>query len=303
MLKLMRLARMQFLTASLALYALGALWAILLGAPFSLSRILLGYLIILPGHMSVSFSNDYFDVEADRNGNPALFSGGSGMLVSHPELRKPALWIAIMLNVCSMSMGWLFLTVFLYSYWFLGFVFLGIMLGWFYSAPPIRLAYRGLGEFSTAFTAGCLLPGMGYLVMKGYLNKIGLLFTMPLLLYGLAFILVVEIPDVEMDRLGRKHTWVVRKGRSFGYTSVGLLFLAATVFFYVFPWLYTQPIPVDFHVLSLFSLVPLGAGIIGMVKKPKSQEAATRIVNWIVITLAIFFIFTDGYFVYLSMKI
>lgn len=80
MAKLLQLARPQFLITSVALFAMGAAWAIILGSPFSLARILLGYLIILPAHLSVSFSNDYFDVEADKHGKPSPLSGGSGIL-------------------------------------------------------------------------------------------------------------------------------------------------------------------------------------------------------------------------------
>ena len=295
--KLLQLARFQFLIASLELFILGACWAILLGASFSLSRMFLGYLIIFLAHLSVSFSNDYFDVEADRFGTPAIFSGGSGILVNNPGLRKPAKWIAITLILCSLVMGWLFQSIYSYSFWFLGTIALCDLLGWYYSAPPLRLAYRGLGELSTALMAGFFLPGMGYLVMKGYLDMDGLLFTIPLLLYGLAFILAVEIPDMEMDRLGHKKTWVARKGRSFGFIVVGSLILAATGFFFIFPRLFSRAFPVDFHLLALFSLLPLGAGIIGTVKRPLDQQTATRFVNGIIITLAMFFILTDGYFV------
>ena len=66
--KLLQVARPQFLIASLALYILGAAWALLLGAPLDLARILLGYLIIMPAQLSVSYSNDYFDVAVDQFG-------------------------------------------------------------------------------------------------------------------------------------------------------------------------------------------------------------------------------------------
>jgi hypothetical protein len=45
---------------------------------------------------------------------------------------------------------------------------------------------------------------------------------MPLLLYGLASILSVEMPDLEADRLGDKRTWLARQqGRGFGFDVVG----------------------------------------------------------------------------------
>ena len=68
-------ARPQFLTAGLALFVFGALRVILLGAPFSLARILPGYLILLPAHLSISYSNDYIDVDVDRFGKPTFISG------------------------------------------------------------------------------------------------------------------------------------------------------------------------------------------------------------------------------------
>ena len=293
MAKLIRVARPQFLIASLALFIIGASWAILLGAPSSLPRMLLGYLIILPAHLSISYSNDYFDVEVDQHGNPTLFSGGSSILVENPHLRKPALWIAVALTFCSVILGILFLILYSYPIWFLGYVAASNLLGWVYSAPPFRLAYRGLGELLTAFSAGCLLPGMGVLVTRGYLNRDELLFTIPLMLYGLAFILTVEIPDVEADRLGYKKTWVARKGRGFGFTAIGSLLLVATGFFFCVPMLYSHPLSLDFRFLGFLSLLPLGMGVFGMVKRPADRQTAIKFVNGTIVTLATFFLLTD----------
>ena len=297
MAKLLQVARPQFLIASLALFIVGAAWAILLGAPFYLPRILLGYLIVLPAQLSVSYSNDYFDVEVDKFGTPSLFSGGSGILLKHPLLRRPALWIAIALTLCSVALGILFLFLFSYPLWFLGYVMLSNLLSWFYSAPPLRLAYRGLGELVTAFFAGCLIPGMGYWVTRGYLNWDGLLFTLPLILYGLAFMLAVEIPDEEADRLGHKKTWVARKGRRFGFTAIGVLLLVATGFFFSETYLFSRRFPLDFSFLGFLSLLPLGAGIFGMVKNSADQQTAALLVNGIIVTLAVFFILMDIYLV------
>jgi 1,4-dihydroxy-2-naphthoate polyprenyltransferase len=247
MAKLLRLARPQFLIASLTLFIIGAFWAVLVGAPFSFLRMLLGYLVIMPAHLSVSFSNDYFDMETDKHGTPALFSGGSGILVENPKLRKSALWIALTLNLCSLLLGISFLVKYSYPIWFLGFVVVSNMLGWLYSAPPFRLAYRGFSELLTVFTSGFLVPGMGYLVMKGYLNGVGLFFMIPLLLYGLAFILAVEIPDMEADRLGRKNNWIARRGRKFGFLLIGLVLISATGFFFGASFFYAAKFTLDFY--------------------------------------------------------
>jgi len=293
MAKLLQLARPQFLIASVALFTMGASWAIILGSPFSLVRILLGYLIILPAHLSVSFCNDYFDVDVDKHGNQSLFSGGSGILVEQPQLRKPALRIAITLNLCSVGLGILFMLKYSYPFWFLAYVVASNLIGWIYSAPPIKLVYRGYGELLTAFTSGCIVPGMGLLIVSGNINSDGLLFMIPLTLYGLVFILSVEIPDMEADCLGDKKTWVAQKGRRFGFIAIGSLLLIATGYFFLIPYLYPYIPPLDFHLLGLFSLLPLAMGLLGLVKRPTDRQTALKLVNTLIGALAVFFILTD----------
>jgi len=300
MVRLIRLARLHFLLAGLALFILGASWAILLGAPFSPLRLLLGYLVFFPAHLSVSYSNDYFDVAADRHSTPGLFSGGSGILVNHPELRKPAKWIALALIGCSLAMGILFAVIYSAQLWFLGYVLVGNLLGWFYSAPPLRLAYRGLGELATTIIAGLLAPGMGYLVARGYLDRQWWLLALPLPLYGLAFILSVEIPDEEADRLGGKRTAVVRWGRRFAFTAIGVLYFLATCYFFSMAWLCSRTDPLDWNVPGLLSLLPLGAGIVGACTRPTQKQPATRMANAILITLMVFVVLMDGYLIGLA---
>jgi 1,4-dihydroxy-2-naphthoate octaprenyltransferase len=141
---------------------------------------------------------------------------------------------------------------------------------------------------------------MGYLVMKGTLDLAGAFILFPLLLYGLASILSVEIPDMEADRLGDKRTWVARKGRSFGFSFVGTCLLAATGYFFIFPLLSMGQVPMDFHILGLLSLLPLSAGMVGLIRRPLLREPATWIAIWTVISLAVFSILADGYLVFLA---
>jgi 1,4-dihydroxy-2-naphthoate octaprenyltransferase len=285
---LFRVARLQFLIAGLALFVLGGLWAVLLGASFSLLRLLLGYLVILPAQLSVHFSNDYFDVGSDRPGQPTLISGGGGVLLEHPELREPVKWIALGLILSSLGVGFVFLRMYAYPLWIFGFVVLGNLLGWCYSAPPVRLSRRGLGEVSYTFIAGCLVPGMGYLVLRGTLDAGGLFFLPPLILYGLASILSVEIPDVEDDTLSHKATWLARMGRASGFTAIGWLLVAATGYFFLSPMIFPRQARMDPRVLGVLSFLPLGVGLWGMLRRPLERKVATGIATGIVIMLAAF---------------
>ena len=302
MAQLLYMARPQFLIAGLGLFGFGVSWAVVSGATFPLLKVLIAYLVLMPAHLSVSYSNDYFDFDVDKFGKPTLFTGGSGVLIAQPDLQKSALWTAIILTFCSLLLGVVYQVVYSFSILFSGFLLLGNLLGWFYSAPPVKLAYRGLGELSMIFTIGFLIPGLGYLVTYGQLDLNGMIFMIPLMLYGLGFILTVEIPDMEADRLGHKRTWVARKGRIFGYHGLTVSFLLATLFFVCFPWLTRRSYPVNFQILSVFSLLPLGAGCVGILKRSIEKRAATQIVNGIMIALVVFCALADGYMVYLNFR-
>jgi 1,4-dihydroxy-2-naphthoate octaprenyltransferase len=299
---LIRVARLPFLVVGLAIFMVGALWAVLLGASFSPMRLLLGYLVILPAQLSVHFSNDYFDVDSDRPGRPTFISGGGGVLLEHPELREPVKRIALGLIITSLGIGFVFLWFYAYPLWIFGFIVLGNLLGWYYSAPPFRFSQRGLGEVSYAFIAGVLVPGMGYLALRGALDAGGLFFLPPLILYGLVSILSVEIPDVEDDLLAHKATWLTRMGRASGFTTIAWLLVAATVYFFLSPLFFSRQVHMDPRVLGVLSLLPLGAGLFGMLRRPLDRPAATRMATWIVIMLVAFSIIVDGYLLYLATR-
>ncbi|HKG53427.1 MAG TPA: prenyltransferase [Anaerolineales bacterium] len=298
--KLLRLARLQFLVAGLALFVFGALVAVLLGAPFSLGRLVLGCLIVLPAQLSVNFSNDYFDAAYDRLWGTTFISGGSSILLRYPELRQPAKWLAIGLILFSLVMGVVFQQLYSYPFWMLGFVVLGNLAGWIYSAPPFRLSRRGLGELCFTFVVGFLVPAMGYLTLRGILDAAGVFLLLPLILYGLVFILSVEIPDMEVDRLADKRNWVARFGRRFGFIAVGLLTLGATAYFLSLPRFVPQQIPMDFRVAGGLSLLPLLPGLWGWVRQPEEKQPATRIATALVIALALFAILMDVYLLLLT---
>lgn len=302
MIKLLRLARPHFLLASLVLFTMGATWAIILGAEPGFWKLIWGYLIVFCAQLSVSFSNDYFDSETDRYGDPSLFAGGSGILVRNPELKVPARWAAVALILLSLALGSLFMVHYAYPVWFFGLIIIGNLLGWFYAAPPLRLAYRGLGEISTSLAAGAFLPGMGYLAATGTLDGNGLVIMIPLLLIGLAFILSVEIPDMEADRLGGKKTWVARWGRVFGFRVIGILLLIVAGYYFLVPAIAAKPLPVNFRILGFFSLLPLFAAWVGIGKRPAGKLESTFIVNIIIGAMIAFFVLADTYLVYLAIK-
>jgi 1,4-dihydroxy-2-naphthoate octaprenyltransferase len=289
---ILRLTRAHFLIPGIMLYILGTTFAMARGWDFDLDKFLLGYAIFGTAHLSVSFSNDYFDREGDKLGERTPISGGSGVLLRHPELARVALLMAIGLILISILLGAIFVIVFSYEWWFLVFVLLGNLVAWFYSAPPFKFAYRGLGEVSTALAAGCLMPGIGYFVMSGTIDAWFLLITLPLICYGLFFILSVELPDVESDRLAGKVNVMVKRGRDFGLalgaatTLIGTFILIAMASLDVL-------MEIDLWSFALLSIIPLTAGLIGLGALDGDRDRIVRQVKMNFGSLIVFLLCVD----------
>lgn len=272
------------------LYLLGYVLALLGGIEFDLTKFLFGYLVFGTAHLSVSFSNDYFDRDADRESVKTHFSGGSKVLVEHPELESFSVRFAIFLLLISSISSVLFIIIYDYSLWFFVFVLLGGLLGWFYSATPLKLAYRGLGEIATMLGVGLFMTGMGYFVGSGVLDSLFLLFSLPLSFYGLFFIITVELPDVECDTLAKKKNIVVKFGNKIGKLISFAAVLSATIYFILMLYLKISNNLIDWTPVTIFSILPLFASIFSILWKNKNRKTLVKQVMLNMGSLTIFVI-------------
>jgi len=296
-----RLARFHFLIPGFMLYLFGYLLALISGVEYDLAKFVLGYLIFGTAHLSVSFSNDYFDKDTDKNSAKTAFSGGSKVLVDYPELEGLALKLAVILLCVSIIANAFFTIVYAYSLGFFIFGFLGGLLGWFYTAPPLKLAYRGLGELFATLAVGFLMPGMGYFVASG---KIGLLFQafiIPLCCYGLFFIITVELPDFENDTLNNKKNLVVKFGRNAGK----LISLAASIIgtSFVAKLLYSDIIGnfIDLRPIVILSFIPLIASIYCLFLNDNTRRLLARQVMINMFSIILFLFLTDAILIFLCL--
>ncbi|MBI5679780.1 MAG: prenyltransferase [Methanobacterium sp.] len=298
LIKIIKLGRFQFIFGGFLYFCLGAFFAVLLNAEFALNKFLLGYAIFFTAHLSMHYSNDYFDMEADKHGKTSQFAGGSGILIENPELKNFSKWFSITLLSLSLIFAAVFVAIFSYSIWFFLFVVFGNLLAWFYAAPPIKLSYNGLGELATIFI-GFMMPGMGYLTLMGTINMSFVIFSIPLLLYQLLFITAVQIPDMEGDKLGGKITWIVKKGRIFGFKTIAVAGSLATFSFIILSITNLYPIIINFKVIAFLSIIPLAFAILSYLKKSEDRITATKLVNQNLSSLILFLAITNCYFVYL----
>jgi 1,4-dihydroxy-2-naphthoate polyprenyltransferase len=133
----------------------------------------------------------------------------------------------------------------------------GLVVGWAYSAPPLRLQSRGLGEFG--ITAGWLLVVVG----TDFVQRRS--FDFAPVAAGLGFALLVanvlyinQFPDVKADALAGKRTLVVRLGVTnarWGYAVIAML---------CYGWLLAMMLAGALPPLAAISLPPAVASMAAM---------------------------------------
>jgi 1,4-dihydroxy-2-naphthoate octaprenyltransferase len=211
-----KLGRPMFLGGGFVLYGLGAALAGYAGAALDWRRYLWGQAAITATQLMTHYANDYFDVAADRaNATPTRWSGGSRVLAEGAlppvvallaalALAAVALGVAAHLNGASFAPA--------VSPAVLPQLLLMLALSWAYSAPPLRLHSRGLGELTTALVVTLLTPLLGFILQAGAPSRVLVLAVVPLCVFQFAMLLAIEFPDAAGDAAGGKRTLVVRWG-------------------------------------------------------------------------------------------
>jgi 1,4-dihydroxy-2-naphthoate octaprenyltransferase len=245
-----RLARPAFLAGGFTGFALGAAVAHADGHAIDWRAYVLGQLLVTSFHLMVHFANDYYDQDTDAITVRTAWSGGSGVLPNGELPASVALIAALAcaaagvgLTIAEAAMGNLTLAV-------LGMV-IGF-LGWSYSAPPMRLLARGLGEIDTIAVVAVLVPLAGYATFATPLGPHAVLATLPGACAMFAMMLTVEIPDVTADAATGKRNLVVRWGaaravlvaRVLAATAVVALIAVGALAFAALPIVLVAAVPV-----------------------------------------------------------
>ncbi len=213
MIAFVRLGRPHFLFGGLLLHGLGVAIALYTGARLNLPALLWGQAAISAIQLMTHYSNDFFDLAADlANQTPTHWSGGSRVLVEG-HLR-PAVALAAAIGLGTLALGAaLGLALGVRSGALtLPLLILALLLAWSYSAPPVQLHSRGLGELTVALLSPGLVPLVGFYLQTGRFELLPLLAVLPLSCLQFAMLLVIEFPDAAGDAAVGKRTLVVRLG-------------------------------------------------------------------------------------------
>ncbi len=298
MVEMVKLTRAHIGIAVLPSFWLGFLFALLLGYQFDVFVFVMGFAIIFLMYSSASYVNDYYDFEADKHNHQFGFSGGSGVLQKYPNLKKPTLYGAFIFIVIALLLTAYLVIASLLPWWALFYIGLGAFFSWFYSAPPIRLCYRGVGEVPH-FIAGLMNAGWGYMLLTRTIDWALVVFAIPLALHLLCVILLFEIPDREADIHGGKNNYIVKYGRLKSFPVITAVFWLTTLYFLILDlsgWLSEQ---IDFLLLAVLSVFPSLVSTVFSINRTEQKTKATRFAIFSALSLFLFSIVVLAYFIYL----
>ena len=207
----LRTTRLPFLSATAVPVLLGIAVAASHGA-FTWWTALLTLIGGSFAHLAINVTNDIFDTLSgadDANTTPTQFSGGSRVavydLVSIGGLAR----LALVLFAVSVAIGLLLVAV-TGSLTLLLIGIAGIAVGVAYTAPPLKLVYRGLGEIAVALGFGPIMLLGAYVVQTDRLAWEPMVLSLvPGTLIAL-ILYVNEIPDRRSDAEAGKRTLPVR---------------------------------------------------------------------------------------------
>lgn len=237
-----RLGRPHFLFGGFVLHGLGAAIALFAGARLDMQALLWGQAAITATQWMTHYSNDYFDLAADRaNSTPTRWSGGSRVLPDGVLPPWVALAAAIGLSVLALAATLMLALIVRPGAFSLALPLLALVLAWSYSAPPPRLHSRGLGELTTALLVPGMTPLIGFYLQTGRIDRLLLLAVAPLCCLQFAMLLLIEFPDATGDAAAGKNTLVVRLG---GVRAARLYVFAVALAYASLPLLALAGLPV-----------------------------------------------------------
>jgi len=270
--------RAPFLTATVVSIILGTAIAWTRNNAFNLGYFMLALIGAAFAHLGTNVANDYYD---HRSGNDEVnkefvrpFSGGSRTIQQGLLTPKEVISGAVFFFTAATLIG-------VYLSWVTGPLVLvlaavGLISGFFYTAPPFNWVSKGIGEALVGINFGALMTLGAYYVQTHNMALEPLIASVPVSLLIAAVLYINEFPDYVADKAVGKNTVVVRLGRNkaiyvyvlivfSAYMSVFINALAGVTPIYTLFALIPLPLAIDavrhasrFHSES-FSLVPANA--------------------------------------------
>ncbi|MGD8885790.1 MAG: prenyltransferase, partial [Gammaproteobacteria bacterium] len=225
--------RPMFLTASLLPVLLGTAIGVQNADQFDVIAFILALFSVILAHAGVNVLNDVYDdlngTDRDNETRIFPFTGGSRFIqdeiLNNQQMRRWGQLLLVMSALLGVAL------IFHQGFMVLVFGLTGLLLGVTYSAPPLKLASRGLGESAVGIGFGVLpVVGAAWLQTSTFSWE-ALILSVPVSIWVVNILLVNEVPDRTADRNAGKNTLVVKFGLTFtaalylllSFVAVGML--------------------------------------------------------------------------------
>lgn len=209
-----------WITASRALYSTTIVLPGIVGGVaawydgyFSWPLFIITIVALFFANIGTNFTNDYYDYKSgvDAVDKGREFKRGSEVLLKSGLNARVVLLSAIVCLSITTAIGLYLVAAVDWRIILFGLV--GIFITYFYTAPPVKLGYRGLGELACWLGCGPL-PVIGtYFVLAGRIGASAVAISIPVGLLVAAILYIGNVPDAEADASVGKKTISVRLGR------------------------------------------------------------------------------------------
>lgn len=234
---ILQMARAPFLSSILSPLIAGTLLAIAISGSFAVLGFVFVLIMGIGLHVATNVYNDIYDTRqgTDRiNIHRNEFSGGSGILVNYPQLEQSMFFlargglvlalvatIALMFVVQRTNWIWLWLLFLLAAFF-----------SKYYTAAPVKVAYRGWGEIAVWFAFGPMA-----ILAAAVSQNVGwhpiIITAMPTTgISTLSILLLGQMIDVQADKAAGKLGIAARRGTkvtAYVYLIVQILLMANVI--------------------------------------------------------------------------
>lgn len=180
-------------------------------------------------HAGTNLANDYFDHISgcdEANPNPTPFSGGSRLIQQGLILPRKILFVSLASFILGATIG-LYLNNISGKNVILILGIIGVFLGFFYTAKPLRIGYGSFGELAVAIGFGPLMVMGSYYVQAQTLPFSVFLISIPIGILIALVLFINEFPDYVADKSVGKRTLVVILGKKKAVILYQTLLVAA----------------------------------------------------------------------------
>lgn len=252
---------------------LGAVLAVLgnPGLEINWFRLILTLIGCMTAHAGANLLSDYYDykVHVDREDT----FGSSGLLVGKIMQPKQIFKGGVIVISVALGIGLYLVSVTPNGLFLLGLIFIGGILGVFYTAQPFAFKYRALGDIAVFISFGSAMVLGAYYVQVHRFSWAPVLYALPIALLVDAILHSNNLRDIESDEVVHIKTIPILIGeKASKWVYYGLIFGAYVLILILIVW-------AGLPMLSLltFLSLPLAIKLVKMVrdkeKMPEKQFA------------------------------